>query len=89
MLKASGYPAFLKRRIAGKHRHLANHAAGILAAVRHPGLNRVVTAHLSAQNNQPRLTQEALAHAMEWPNHDVDIALATVGTDWINAAQPL
>ena len=33
MLAASGYPAFLKRRIAGVHGHLANHdAAGILAA---------------------------------------------------------
>ena len=90
MLKASGYPAFLKRRIAGEHGHLANQAAaGILAAVRHPGLNRVVAAHLSAQNNQPRLAQEALAHALEWHAHGVDVASATSGTDWINVARSL
>ena len=67
------------------HGHLANHdAAGILAAVRHTGLNRVVAAHLSAQNNQPRLAQQALAHSMGWPADAVDIASATAGTDWIN-----
>ena len=85
MLAASGYPAFLKRRIAGVHGHLANHdAAGILAAVRHTGLNRVVAAHLSAQNNQPRLAQQALAHALDWPAEGVDIASPTKGTDWIH-----
>lgn len=90
MLAASSYPAFLKRRIGGEHGHLANHtAAGILAAVRHAGLNRVVAAHLSAQNNQPRLAQEALANALNWPAHGVDIASATGGTDWINVALSL
>lgn len=85
MLAASGYPAFLKRRIAGVHGHLANHdAAGILAAVRHTGLNRVVAAHLSAQNNQPRLAQQALAHALDWPAEGVDIASPAKGTDWIH-----
>ncbi|OZA53301.1 MAG: MBL fold metallo-hydrolase, partial [Acidovorax sp. 17-64-282] len=50
----------------------------------HTGLNRVVAAHLSAQNNQPRLAQQALAHSMGWPADAVDIASATAGTDWIN-----
>lgn len=84
LLAASGYPAFLKRRIGGGHGHLANHAAGnILRAVGHTGLNRVVAAHLSAQNNQPLLAQEALAQALDWPLHAVDVASATHGTDWI------
>ncbi|EER60836.1 beta-lactamase domain protein [Acidovorax delafieldii 2AN] len=84
LLAASGYPAFLKRRIGGGHGHLANHAAaGILQAVRHAGLNRVVAAHLSAQNNEPLLAQAALAEALGWPVQAVDVASASLGTDWI------
>jgi phosphoribosyl 1,2-cyclic phosphodiesterase len=87
MLAASGYPAFLKRRIGGAHGHLANHAAAdILKTIRHAGLNRVVAAHLSAQNNQPRLAQQALAHALDWPAQGVDIASAAEGTQWVNVA---
>ena len=87
LLAASSYPTFLKRRIGGEHGHLANHAAaGILKAVQHPGLHRVVAAHLSAQNTQPWLAQEALAHALKWPIHAVDIASAATGTDWIDVA---
>ncbi|WP_026436350.1 MBL fold metallo-hydrolase [Acidovorax sp. JHL-9] len=85
MLEASSYPAFLKRRIGGEHGHLANHAAAsILTAVQHAGLNRVVAAHLSAQNNQPWLAQQALAQALDWPAQGVDVASAVAGTEWID-----
>lgn len=84
MLNASRYPAFLKRRVGGPYGHLANGtAADILRKVRHPGLQRVVAAHLSAQNNVPALAQQALGLALEWPAEEVAVASPTVGTPWM------
>src|SRR4051794_7695361 len=63
MLRASSYPAFLKRRVGGPYGHLANSAAASLAqALLQAGhLRQVVAAHLSEQNNKPQLAREALA----------------------------
>ena len=84
MLQASRYPLFLKRRVGGPYGHLANRAtADILRAVRHPGLQRVVAAHLSAQNNAPGLAQQALAPALEWPAEAIAVASPTTGTPWL------
>lgn len=84
MLQASRYPVFLKRRVGGPYGHLANEAtADILRAVRHPGLRRVVAAHLSARNNVPLLAQQALGPALEWPAEEITVASPATGTDWI------
>jgi len=84
LLQASRYPLFLKRRVGGPYGHLANRAtADILRAVRHPGLQRVVAAHLSAQNNAPDLAQQALAPALEWPAEAIAVASPTTGTPWL------
>ena len=84
LLQASRYPLFLKRRVGGLYGHLANTAtAEILRAVRHPGLRRVVAAHLSRQNNLPSLAQQALAPAMEWPAEAITVACPTAGTGWL------
>lgn len=61
LLQWSRYPAFLKRRIAGRGGHLSNEqAARLLEAIAHPGLEQVVLVHLSEQNNTP---DKALAAA--------------------------
>ena len=84
LLQASRYPPFLKRRVGGPYGHLANQAtADILRAVRHPGLQRVVAAHLSAQNNAPALAQETLAPALEWPAEAIAVASPSAGTPWL------
>lgn len=84
MLAASRYPAFLQRRVGGDFGHLANHAtAGILRAVHHPGLQCVVAAHLSAQNNRPELTRRVLAHAMDWEAERIGVAHPLHGTAWL------
>ena len=84
LLQASRYPLFLKRRVGGPYGHLANRAtADILRAVRHPGLQRVVAAHLSAKNNAPGLAQQALAPALEWPAEAIAVASPTTGTPWL------
>lgn len=85
MLAASRYPAFLQRRVGGDFGHLANHAtADILRALQHPGLQCVVAAHLSAQNNRPELVQAALSGALGWSPDDIIIAHPLSGTEWLD-----
>ncbi|MBF5003466.1 MBL fold metallo-hydrolase [Diaphorobacter caeni] len=84
MLQSGRYPAFLKRRIAGANGHLANEQAGeLLHTINHPQLQRVVAAHLSAENNRPELARAALAHALGWSPDDIDIAYQRGGSPWI------
>ena len=84
LLEASSYPAFLKKRVGGSHGHLANaDAAAIARAVRHPGLQRVVAAHLSKQNNRPALVRAALTEALGCDTVAIDVADALHGTAWI------
>ncbi|MGH7628871.1 MAG: MBL fold metallo-hydrolase [Gemmatimonadales bacterium] len=63
LLRTSGYPPSVQRRIAGSAGHLSNRAAAeLLEAVHHPGLGVVVLAHLSRHCNTPddaRATVEA------------------------------
>ncbi|MCU0604284.1 MAG: MBL fold metallo-hydrolase, partial [Desulfobacterales bacterium] len=59
MLMNGPYPWFLKQRIRSRTGHLANQDTGrLLADILHPGLERVVLAHLSETNNTP---EKALA----------------------------
>ncbi|MPM44508.1 putative metallo-hydrolase YycJ [bioreactor metagenome] len=84
MLRTGRYPAFLKRRIAGANGHLANEQTeALLRTVNHAGLQRVVAAHLSAENNRPELARAAVARALGWSPDDVDIALQRGGSPWV------
>lgn len=83
LLAASRYPLFLQRRVGGDYGHLANGAAAeILRAVRHPGLQCVVAAHLSAQNNHPDLVRPLLADALGWEAQRIAVADPVQGTAW-------
>ena len=85
MLAASCYPPFLKRRVGGLYGHLANTAtAEILRAVQHDGLQRVVAAHLSAQNNLPALARQSLAAALGWADEEIQVASPIEGTQWFD-----
>ena len=85
LLLQSKYPAFLKRRISGKHGHLPNNVAGqILSEIYHPGLQHVVAAHLSRQNNQPELARSTLADALGWHTSRVHVATQEAGCSWID-----
>ena len=54
MLEQGPYPLFLKRRIKGQEGHLSNMQAGeLLKTIAHEGLQKVVLAHLSMENNMP------------------------------------
>jgi phosphoribosyl 1,2-cyclic phosphodiesterase len=84
MLAAGSYPAWLKRRIAGDHGHLANgQSAALLDACRHDGLRYVVAAHLSRQNNRPELALHALRGALGATSAQLTAADAATGCTWI------
>ena len=86
LLAASGYPAFLKRRVGGAHGHLANSAAAAIAlAIQPRGLQQVVAAHLSEQNNRPELARRALAHALGCSDADILVADGPSGCGWLTA----
>lgn len=84
LLMASGYPAFLKRRVGGLHGHLSNsNAAEIARALNHGGLKHLVAAHLSAQNNRPAAVQALMAEALAWSANDIVVATAHDGCPWL------
>lgn len=65
MLRAGPYPPSVMERIAGRHGHLSNRAAGALARdVASPALRHVVLAHLSESCNDPRLAAHAVSEAL-------------------------
>ena len=78
--------ADLKRRIGGGWGHLANEAAAAIAAALRPaGLQQVVAAHLSEQNNRPDLARAALAPAMGCDVAEITVADGAQGCGWIDA----
>jgi phosphoribosyl 1,2-cyclic phosphodiesterase len=87
MLSASGYPASLKARVAGRLGHLSNEtAAQILAACMHNGLKHLVAAHLSQRNNTPQLARAALAPMWGSAVQDIVVADQHRGFDWLDLA---
>jgi phosphoribosyl 1,2-cyclic phosphodiesterase len=60
MLWDGSYPWYLKQRIASSNGHLCNaDAASLLDRLRHAGLEKVVLAHLSRENNRPEIAYGA------------------------------
>ena len=65
MLRTGPYPFHLQERIRGNRGHLSNEMGGRLAAwAGTQGARRVVLAHLSQENNRPRLALDAAKKAL-------------------------
>ena len=83
MLAHGPYSSRLKARVGGPLGHLSNsQAAGLLAEIDTSGLQHVVAAHLSEQNNQPGLAREALASALNCAADWIAVAGQDTGTGW-------
>jgi hypothetical protein len=83
MLMGGAYPPSLKARVGGKYGHLANQeSAALLANVMHAGLQHVLAAHLSSQNNTPELARDALAAVLGCRAEWVGLADQELGFDW-------
>ncbi len=82
-LRQGRYPATLKARILGRYGHLDNQAAaGLLGRVAHAGLQHVVAAHLSEENNDPALARAALAGALGCESEWIGVADQQDGLEW-------
>jgi phosphoribosyl 1,2-cyclic phosphodiesterase len=65
LLRTSGYPPSVQRRIAGSGGHLSNRAAAeLLEELHHPGLGVVVLAHLSRRCNTPEDARATVGGAL-------------------------
>lgn len=83
MLMNGAYPWPLKQRVGGSYGHLSNaQAAELLADVQHGGLQHVVAAHLSEQNNAPALAQAALGRALNGHPTRLHVADQDSGSEW-------
>ncbi len=65
LLRAGPYPPGLKRRIGGANGHLSNSQAGdLLRLMKQPRAQVLILAHLSQENNKPRLARAAVEKAL-------------------------
>jgi len=72
MLRAGPYPPAVQARVASPYGHLGNHqAAELLLKLGTDGLQTLLLAHISSNNNTPqealRCVTEALGCAADWP----------------------
>jgi phosphoribosyl 1,2-cyclic phosphodiesterase len=84
MLKSGNYPPHLKRRILSEHGHLSNDDSGLLASrLVSAGTRKIVLAHLSRENNTPRLAWDTVDNALKIHGVTVggDVALDTAPAD--------
>jgi len=76
MLKNGPYPYYLKQRVLSAHGHMSNTlCAKVVHRLAQDGTRRVILAHLSAQNNTPRLAQSASAAALRYCGAQDTVAL--------------
>ena len=79
MLRDGPYPYFLKERIASRFGHLSNgDCARFAAYLTEHGTTHFILAHLSRENNTPRLALEAVRSAV--PSEDIRISVASPDT---------
>jgi phosphoribosyl 1,2-cyclic phosphodiesterase len=84
LLQTSKYPPFLKQRVAGAHGHLNNvQAADCLQLIQHQGLQYVVAAHLSEQNNHTDLVLAELRRVWVGQANNLVVADGLEGFDWL------
>lgn len=83
MLTNGPYPPALKQRVGGRFGHLSNNqAARLLAELDTSGLQHIVAAHLSEQNNTVAHAREALSNVLECNQEDIDVADQVTGLGW-------
>lgn len=83
MLAGGAYPAWLKRRIGGRHGHLSNaQAAELLSVLDRSRLRHLLAAHLSRSNNRPELALAALETVLGGRPDWLGVAQQASGFDW-------
>jgi len=84
MLQSGPYPPSLKRRVGGDLGHLNNQQASeLLFHAEHPGLKRVLIAHISQQNNSLEAVESAIKEKLGPDFNKHQFATQEAGFDWI------
>ncbi|MDA3839446.1 MAG: MBL fold metallo-hydrolase [Candidatus Delongbacteria bacterium] len=77
MLKDGPYPWYLKQRISGIKGHLSNSdASNLLLSADRSNLKNVILAHLSDENNDPRLAYESMLCTVDENDLDMNVHVA-------------
>ncbi len=77
LLTSGKYPWELVQRIKSRVGHLSNEeSAGVLLKVVHSGLKNVVLAHLSAENNSPKMAREQASKVLKIFKNNANLFLA-------------
>ncbi len=78
MLQEGPYPWNLKQRIRSRHGHLSNiESCSLLEQICWPGLEAVFLAHLSEENNCPKLAKQSFVDLMQTCGQDVEIIVGS------------
>jgi phosphoribosyl 1,2-cyclic phosphodiesterase len=81
MLEEGPYPWPLKQRISSRNGHLSNEASRrLLARLIHPGLQHVILAHLSEQNNSPDVALATVGQSLRGTPFTLSVARQDVCT---------
>ena len=76
-LQTGPYPFYLKKRILGAGGHLCNEDSARFAVyLAQNGTKRIVLAHLSQENNTPRLALEAVCGALAAAGAEIPVTVA-------------
>jgi phosphoribosyl 1,2-cyclic phosphodiesterase len=83
MLMTGPYPLGLKQRVSGRFGHLDNATAGhLVESLDRSKLRHLIAAHLSQQNNTPKLAVKALCEAVNCEPEWIGVAAQEDGFAW-------
>ncbi|MDP8210596.1 MAG: MBL fold metallo-hydrolase [Candidatus Stygibacter australis] len=75
------YPWHLKQRVKSRQGHLSNRqAVSVISQVIHPGLKKLILAHLSEKNNTPELAESEMKRYLSMINHELELYIANQHT---------
>jgi len=78
MLINGAYPPHLKQRIKSKQGHLSNEqAVDVIKRIYHPGLNSIILAHLSEENNLPAKAEKLMRQYLNEKDNNIELIIAS------------
>ena len=77
MLLNGSYPMPLIQRVKGKQGHLSNEqAVELISQTIHPKLSNLILAHLSEENNKPKLAYNVMNNFLKQNSHKLNLIVA-------------
>jgi len=78
MLMSGCYPWHLKQRVKSINGHLSNEQAiGLISQILHPGLENIILAHLSEENNRPQIVEDLFLNYLTTIRSNTHLTIST------------